>query len=58
MKKAWRSAVCMVLTLLTVAGSVSAFALEPSGLEEAIRDVAAYLYEAVPDPQVNATGGE
>ena len=59
MKKMWNGAVCMLAAfLLLVCGSFGALAMEQDALDSAVQNLAEYLYQTVPAPQVGSTGGE
>lgn len=49
---------CLLLCLGLLMGSVPAFAAGQPEIDAAAADVAAFLVEMVPQPQVSATGGE
>ncbi len=58
MKKTFRRAAALWLSLVLICGSgLSALAAPPS-LEDAIRETGKFMYETVQDPQVGSIGGE
>lgn len=59
MEKMRNGMVCMLAAfLLLVCGSFGALAMEQDALDSAVQNLAEYLYQTVPAPQVGSTGGE
>ncbi len=56
--KTQKGLLLLLMTVLILSLSATAYAVTPQGLDAAISDTAAYLYQTVQDPQVGSVGGE
>lgn len=54
-----KSMICILLAVwLMMGGSLAVFASDNSVLDDAVKDMAAYIYDTVPAPQIGTVGGE